>query len=445
MPSIGILLILTTLLCIAQSQSQNSPPARLRSDLVEDGVLVGPGSLRFSTSVEDSNSLRPRFKLFRSSIDIDDEVKEEETTPDFLSGTEVNQEPAVEEEEGVPKSKQKFKLFRFVSDDEDDSPDFLSENLQPAATITRTESLPIPRNLETVAFTLEDVENDESSENSINIFGSTNFPEGADDTKETLSVGNTELESSSVPALDEFENEDMTELESNDGTNTSRDEDEEEAEDSVEEETESLLSLSGMMKLVSSLMSSNEVVKGVKKETETPREGERGRSTSTLKPDINPTPSTSSVEVNPQIQSSQESTSLLNDGDEVQKEYQDDEQIKEANQDPISIIESAQTDGESTPDDLMEMEVDKMMEDMLPGPANSHEDMESGSSEIIGRDQLGSKFKPLVIKVLGSFKSSNLSLNGKVEKLRSVLISESPAIIRYGANRSFLLSTSTFL
>ena len=108
MPSIRILSILTTLLCIAQSQSQNLPPSRLRSDLVEDGVLVGPGSLRFSTSVEDSNSLRPRFKLFRSSIDIDDEVKEEETTPDFLSGTEVNQEPAVEEEEGVPKSKQKF-------------------------------------------------------------------------------------------------------------------------------------------------------------------------------------------------------------------------------------------------------------------------------------------------------------------------------------------------
>merc|ERR1719234_1096942 len=65
-----------------------------------------------------------------------------------------------------------------------------------------------------------------------------------------------------------------------------------------------------------------------------------------------------------------------------------------------------------------------------PGPANSHEDMPSGSSEIIGRDQLGSKFKPLVIKVLGSFKSSNLSLNGKVEKLRRVLISESPSIIR---------------
>ena len=430
MPSIGILLILTTLLCIAQSQSQNSPPARLRSDLVEDGVLVGPGSLRFSTSVEDSKSLRPRFKLFRSSIDIDDDVEEEETTPDFLSETVVNQEPAVEDEEDVPKSKQTFKLFRFISDDEDDSPEFLSENLEPAATITRTESLPIPRNLETVTFTLEDVEDDELPVNSINIFGSTNFPEGADDTKETLSVGNTEPESSSVVALDEFEIEDMTELESNDGTNTSQDRDEEEAEDSVEEETESLLSLSGMMKFVSSLISSDEVVKGIKEETETSSDGGKALSTPTLKPDINATPSTSSDEVNAQIKSSQDSTFLLNDGDEVQEEYQEDEQNKEVNQDPKPSIESAQTDENSTPDDLMEMEVDKMMEDMLHGPANSHEDMESGSSEIIGRDQLGSKFKPLVIKVLGSFKSSNLSLNGKVEKLRRVLISESPSIIR---------------
>ena len=167
-----------------------------------------------------------------------------------------------------------------------------------------------------------------------------------------------------------------------------------------------------------------------REETETSSEGEKVPSTITLKPNLNATPSTSSVEVNPQIKLSQEPTFLLNDGDDVQEEYQDDVQFKEVNHDPVPNIESAQTDGESTPDDLMEKEVDKMMDDMLPGPANSHEDMPSGSSEIIGRDQLGSKFKPLVIKVLGSFKSSNLSLNGKVEKLRRVLISESPSIIR---------------
>ena len=417
MPSIQILSLLTTLLCNARSQSQSSPPARLRSGLVEDKGILGPGSLRFSTSVEDSDSLRPRLKLFRSSIDIDDETEEEETTPDFLKGTVED-----EEEDGFPKSKQTFKLFRF----EDDSPDFPSENLQPAATITRTESLPIPRNLETVTVTLEDVKEDVLTDNSINIFGSTNFPEGADDIEGELPVGSTELES--VPALDEFEIEEITELESNDGANTSRDEDEYEAEDSVEEEAESILSLSGMMKFVSSMMSSN--VKGVREETETSSEGEKVPSTITLKPNLNATPSTSSVEVNPQIKLSQEPTFLLNDGDDVQEEYQDDVQFKEVNHDPVPNIESAQTDGESTPDDLMEKEVDKMMDDMLPGPANSHEDMPSGSSEIIGRDQLGSKFKPLVIKVLGSFKSSNLSLNGKVEKLRRVLISESPSIIR---------------
>ena len=313
-----------------------------------------------------------------------------------------------------------------ASDDEDDSPDFLSENLQPAATVTRTESLPIPRNLETVTVNLDDVKDDALTENSINIFGSTNFPEGADDIEGELPVGSTELES--VPALDEFEIEEITELESNDGANTSRDEDEYEAEDSVEEETKSLLSLSGMMKFVSSMMFSN--VKGAKEETETSSEGEKALSTPTLKPDLNATPSTSSVEVNPQIKLSQEPTFLPNDGDDVQEEYQDDEQVQDFIQDPVSIIESAQTEGESTPDDLMEKEVDKMMDDMLPGPANSHEDMPSGSSEIIGRNQLGSKFKPLVIKVLGSFKSSNLSLNEKVEKLRRVLISESPSIIR---------------
>merc|ERR1719341_1808304 len=99
MPRIRILSLLTTLLCIARSRSQSSQPARLRSGLIKDGGILGPGSLRFSTSVEDSDSLRPRFKLFRSSIDIDDEAEEEETTPDFLKGTVVNQELAVEDEE----------------------------------------------------------------------------------------------------------------------------------------------------------------------------------------------------------------------------------------------------------------------------------------------------------------------------------------------------------
>ena len=78
----------------------------------------------------------------------------------------------------------------------------------------------------------------------------------------------------------------------------------------------------------------------------------------------------------------------------------------------------------------MEKEVNKMMDDMLTESAKSLEVMESGSAEVVGRDQLGEKFKPLVIEVLGSFKSSNLTLNGKVEKLRRALISESPSIIR---------------
>ena len=426
MPSILTLLILTTLLCMAQSQSQNSKQARPGSDLVKDGGLLGPGSFRFSTSVEDSESLRPKFKLFRSSIDIDDEVEEGKSNTDSLSRT-VNQEPAVEEEEDDDddndddvKSKQSFKLFRFVIDDEDESQDFLSKNIKPAV-ITESPSTSMNLDLKSVIVTSPNVNDD----GPIVIFGP-----GAEDSKETLPVGTTELESSSVfslllPALDEYEVDEMIELESNDGTNKSL-EDEDCTEDSVEEETESLLTLSGMMKFVTSLMSSNEV----KEETETSSEGEKTLSKPTFKSAINANPSTSSVEVDPQIESSQESSFLLNDGAQILEEYQDNEQNEEINQDPLPIIGSAQTDGDSTSDDLMEKEVDKMMEDMLTGSSNSQDDVESGSSEIVGRDQLGSKFKPLVIKVLGSFKSSNLTLNGKVEKLRRVLIAESPAIIR---------------
>ena len=185
MPSILTLSILTTLLCMAQSQSQNSKQARPGSDLVKDGGLLGPGSFRFSTSVEDSESLRPKFKLFRSSIDIDDEVEVGQTNTDSLSRT-VNQEPALEEEEDddddndddVTKSKQSFKLFRFVIDDEDESQDFLSENIQPAATMTRTESPSIPINLESDIVTRSP---DIKVDGPIVIFGpGDNFPEVGD-------------------------------------------------------------------------------------------------------------------------------------------------------------------------------------------------------------------------------------------------------------------------
>ena len=405
MQSILILPFLTTLLCISKSQSQSARP---RSDLVDDGPL-GPGSLRFSTNVEDRESLRPRFKMFRSSdVNFDEDEKEETTpAPSSLSGT-VDQELAVEED--VSKSKSKFRLFRFITDD--GSQDFSSENLQPASTITRTESLTNSRALETATVTLEGNDDKES----INIFGSTNFQEEAED-----------IEGSSS---------EMTELENGeDGINTSKNEN-----DEIEEgETESLLSLSGMMKFVSSLMSSNEAVKDDKEDTTaTLTQEDNVLPIPTLSPDITSTIDllTSNVANNPMIESSPQSTFLPKE-EEREEEDQDAEslfeQVTEANhsEDLLSATESVQTDAESTqgPDE-MEKEVNKMMDDMLTESAKSLEVMESGSAEVVGRDQLGEKFKPLVIEVLGSFKSSNLTLNGKVEKLRRALISESPSIIR---------------
>ena len=406
MQSILILPFLTTLLCISKSQSQSARP---RSDLVDDGPL-GPGSLRFSTNVEDRESLRPRFKMFRSSdVNFDEDEKEETPAPASLSGT-VDQELAVEED--VSKSKSKFRLFRFITDD--GSQDFSSENLQPASTITRTESLTNPRALETATVTLEGNDDKES----INIFGSTNFQEEAEDIEGRSS--------------------EMTELENGeDGINTSKNENDE----IEEEETESLLvlSLSGMMKFVSSLMSSNEAVKDDKEDTTaTLTQEDNVLPIPTLSPDITSTTDllTSKVANNPMIESSPESTFLPKE-EERQEEDQDAEsifeQVTEANhsEDLLSATESVQTDAESTqgPDE-MEKEVNKMMDDMLTESAKSLEVMESGSAEVVGRDQLGEKFKPLVIEVLGSFKSSNLTLNGKVEKLRRALISESPSIIR---------------
>lgn len=347
--------------------------------------------------------------MFRSSdVNFDEDEKEETTpAPSSLSGT-VDQELAVEED--VSKSKSKFRLFRFITDD--GSQDFSSENLQPASTITRTESLTNSRALETATVTLEGNDDKES----INIFGSTNFQEEAEDIEGRSS--------------------EMTELENGeDGINTSKNEN-----DEIEEgETESLLSLSGMMKFVSSLMSSNEAVKDDKEDTTaTLTQEDNVLPTPTLSPDITSTTDllTSNVANNPMIESSPESTFLPKE-EERQEEDQDAEsifeQVTEANhsEDLLSATESVQTDAESTqgPDE-MEKEVNKMMDDMLTESAKSLEVMESGSAEVVGRDQLGEKFKPLVIEVLGSFKSSNLTLNGKVEKLRRALISESPSIIR---------------
>ena len=85
---------------------------------------------------------------------------------------------------------------------------------------------------------------------------------------------------------------------------------------------------------------------------------------------------------------------------------------------------------ESTPD-IMEKEVDNMMDDLLTVTGRGQgKSLEIMKSKVIGQAKLGAKFRPLVIEVLGSFKSSNLTLNGKVEKLRRILISESPSIIR---------------
>ena len=181
MHSILILPTLTTLLCIAKSQSQDSPQAAPRSDLVEDGGrgLLGPGSLRFSTSVEDSESRRPRFVLFRSSNDVNDEDEGGETTSTSSTGTAtVDKELAVEKNEDVSKSKPSFRLFRFVTND--DSQELPSESFQPASTITGTESIQDQRNLETATVTL-DVEEDDKS---INIFGSNDFPETAETMEE---------------------------------------------------------------------------------------------------------------------------------------------------------------------------------------------------------------------------------------------------------------------
>lgn len=418
MRSILILPTLTTVLSIAKSQSQNPPPARSRSDLVGDGPL-GPGSLRFSTNVEDRESLRPRFKLFRSTDLNFDEDEREETTPAaaLLSGT-VDQELAVD----VSKSKSKFRLFRFITDD--DSPDFSSENLKPASTITRTESLTNPRALETATVVTLDGNDDRES---IDIFGSTTFQEEAEDIE-----GRSSEVKFPVPGFNE-----MTELKNiEDRINTSKEENDE----IEEEETESLLSLSGMMKFVSSLMSSNEGVKDDKEETTaTLTEGVNVLLTPTLNPDTTSTTDLIDLRVpnNPEIESCQESNFLPIKGEESQEEDQDTEnsfeQVTEANhsEDLLLATESVQTDVDSTPNpDEMEDEVNKMMDDMLTESAKSLEVMKSGSAEVVGRDQLGEKFKPLVIEVLGSFKSSNLTLNGKVEKLRRALISESPSIIR---------------
>ena len=108
-----------------------------RSD-IDDGPLLGPGSLRFETSVDNDGPSRSKFNLFRTNgNDVDEEVKEMKIQ---ASLPEEDDDP--EELEPGTSVKPRFNVFRVLQPEDDPGLVVVSDNPPLASTMTRADPLP---------------------------------------------------------------------------------------------------------------------------------------------------------------------------------------------------------------------------------------------------------------------------------------------------------------